>query len=225
MSLSCSPIVLLSKVCRLFGNKGLPFTKVCKTSSEIQVDRLEETYLQLQNTPSINHQHFPGLRDRPVGVGRVLSCLQTVEVPEMASTGKRNPRVTVSFTPEELALLNGRSGNQASAYLRALALNDIGSDDITCRQFYALGMTLNEALAVLIDEVEGQVPDKCTHQLQALREAVKALQRQAYMGQMDVSEILRQLHDAVGGNRLAQLEEPKRLAVDLRALQDFGQIF
>lgn len=143
----------------------------------------------------------------------------------MATNGKRNPRVTVSFTPEELALINGRSGNQASAYLKALALGDIGGDDATCRQFYALGMTLNEALAVLIDEVEGQVPDKCTHQLRTLREAIKALQQQAYTQQMHIPEILRQLHDAVGGNRLAQLEEPKRLTVDPRALENFGQIF
>jgi hypothetical protein len=118
----------------------------------------------------------------------------------MATTGKRNPRVTVSFTPEELALINGRSGNQASAYLKALALGDIGGDDATCRQFYALGMTLNEALTVLIDESKMSMPYYLIRQLSALRDAIKALQHQAVMEQhISVQEILQQLHDAVGG--------------------------
>jgi hypothetical protein len=125
----------------------------------------------------------------------------------MTATGKRNPRVTVSFTQEELRLINARSGNQASAHLKALALRDIGSDDTTCRHLYALGMTLNEALTILIEESEGQVPIQLIRQLSALRDAMKALQRQAVMEQrISVEESLRQIHDAVGGNKLSHLE-------------------
>jgi len=138
---------------------------------------------------------------------------------------KRSERVVILLTPDEKQLLDARSGGKSNQYVRDLALQELNAGDQVFRQFYALGMTLNEALAVLIDEVEGQVPDKCTHQLRTLREAIKALQQQAYMQQMDISEILRQLHDAVGGNRLVQLERPKRPAIDLASLEEFAQQF
>jgi|GEM_PF-2131255 len=138
---------------------------------------------------------------------------------------KRSERVVIRLTPDEKQLLDARSGGKSNQYVRNLAFQELNAGDQVFRQFYALGMTLNEALAVLIDEVEGQVPDKCTHQLRTLREAVKAFQRQAYTQQMDIPEILRQLHDAVGGNRLAQLERPKRPAIDLASLEEFAQQF
>ncbi|MEM6838485.1 MAG: hypothetical protein AAF609_16710 [Cyanobacteria bacterium P01_C01_bin.120] len=203
-----NPFFLVKK-CARFGYKLLLFEKVCETSSQVIADRLEENYLQLQNAPS-THQHFPGLRDRRDRVCRVLSFLQAFEVTQMTPPGKRNPRVTVSFTLEELGLISGRCGNQISAYLKMLALDDIGSDDTTCRQFYALGMTLNEALSVVIDiakDSKGQVPDELINQLSTLREAMKAMQRQAVMeAYMDIPEILQQLHGAIGGNRLTQKE-------------------
>jgi hypothetical protein len=134
---------------------------------------------------------------------------------------KRSERVVVLLTPDEKQLLDALSGDKSNQYVRDLIFQELSAGDQVFRQFYALGMTLNESLAVLIDEVEGQVPDQCTHQLRALREAVKALQQQAYTQQTDIPEILRQLHDAVGGNRLAQLEKPKRPTVNPRALENF----
>ncbi|NEQ48230.1 MAG: hypothetical protein F6K00_33730 [Leptolyngbya sp. SIOISBB] len=126
----------------------------------------------------------------------------------MATTSSRPPRVTVTFTPEEIGAIQGRSKRQPSAYLKELALADIGSDDPTCRQFYALGAILNEALGVLVDEAAGQVPDKFIHQLSALRDAMRVLQRQAVMEQrISIQEILQQLHEAVGENKLSPLAE------------------
>jgi len=138
---------------------------------------------------------------------------------------KRSERVVILLTPDEKQTLDALSDGKSNQYVRDLVFQELNAGDQVFRQFYALGMTLNEALAVLIDEVEGQVPAPCIHQLNALREAVKALQQQAYTQQMDIPKILRQLHDAVGGNRLAQLERPKRLTIDPRALENFGQIF
>lgn len=131
---------------------------------------------------------------------------------------KRSERVVIRLTPDEKQTLDALSGGKSNQYVRDLVFQDSNAGDQVLRQFYALGMTLNEALAVLIDEVESQVPAPCTDQLRALRDAVKALQRQAYMQQMNIPEILRQLHDAVGGNKLIHLKKP---TISPEALEEF----
>lgn len=122
---------------------------------------------------------------------------------------QRNPRVTVSFTREEMALINGRSGNKPSPYLKKLALADVCGDDQTSRQLYALTMTLNEVLSVLIDEAKDEIPDNFIYRLCVLRSALRELQRQAVSEQqVSIQEALTQLHAVVGGNRLSPLGRP-----------------
>lgn len=135
---------------------------------------------------------------------------------------KRSERICIRLTPDEKQLLDAQSGGKSNQYVRNLAFQELNAGDQVLRQFYALGMTLNEALAVLIDEAEGQVPDKVLDQLSTFRDAMKAMQRQAFMEQhMDIPEILRQLHDAVGGNRLAQ----QRPMITPEALEEFRRHF
>jgi hypothetical protein len=114
---------------------------------------------------------------------------------------RRNPRITVSFSPEEIKYINARSDGDIPAYLKRLALNDSGGDDQVCRQFYELGLTLNEALSELIAAAEGQAPDAFIDQLCVLRDAVRTLQRQAVLDQqISIQEILDKLNDAVNAN-------------------------
>jgi hypothetical protein len=117
---------------------------------------------------------------------------------------KRTERVVIRLTPDEKQTLDALSGGNGRQHARDLILQESGTSSQVLHQLHAFALTLNEALSVLIEESEGQASKKLTCQLSALRDAMKQLQRQAQMEtSISVQEILQQLHDAVGGDKLA----------------------
>jgi len=116
---------------------------------------------------------------------------------------KRTERVVIRLTPDEKQTLDALSGGNGRQHARDLILQESSASDQISHQLHAFALTLNEALSVLIEESEGQAAKNLTRQLLALRDAMKQLQRQILMeSDVSVQEILQQLHDAVGSDKL-----------------------